>query len=213
MRDFRTLLNRLLYDPYRAVEANKNVRLGSCCKLGSDFRVRIDLPREDAALRIGNRCILSNHFIFDAPGGMVSVGDGVFINAGTQVISRSAIEIGNAVKIGWGCVIHDHDSHSLSYLDRIEDHNVALDGFPDLRAVATRDWSRVGTAPIKICDHAWLGFHVVVLKGVTIGEGSIVGARSVVTRDIPSWTVAAGNPARVVKEIPPELRRGVSPPR
>jgi galactoside O-acetyltransferase len=48
---------------------------------------------------------------------------------------------------------------------------------------------------------------VVVLKGVTIGEGAIVGARSVVTKDVPPWTIAAGNPARVVKEIPFELRK------
>ena len=65
----------------------------------------------------------------------------------------------------------------------------------------------MATAPIRICDYAWLGFDVVVLKGVTIGEGAIVGARAVVTKDVPPWTIAAGNPARVVKQIPLELRR------
>jgi galactoside O-acetyltransferase len=73
--------------------------------------------------------------------------------------------------------------------------------------VANKDWSKVATAPIRICDSAWLGFDVVVLKGVTIGEGAIVGARSVVTKDVPPWTIAAGNPARVVKEIPLGLRK------
>jgi len=199
MRKLRSLIDRLFYDPYRAVATNKHVQMGSGCKFGPSFHVRIDLPREDAALRIGNRCILANQFVFDAPGGRVIVGDGVFINANTLVISRSCIEIGNAVKIGWGCVIDDHDSHSLSYLDRIKEHDIALAGYPDPRAV--------GTAPIRICDHAWLGFDVVVLKGITIGEGAVVGARSVVTRDIPPWTIAAGNPARVVKEIPLELQR------
>lgn len=59
---------------------------------------------------------------------------------------------------------------------------------------------------MPIEDHVWLGFNVVVLKDVRIGEGAIVGARSVVTSDVPPWTVVAGCPARVVKEIPLNMR-------
>jgi galactoside O-acetyltransferase len=131
----------------------------------------------------------------------------VFINFGTKVISRFSIAIGNDVTIAWGCMIYDHDSHSISYLDRIADQNQQLIDFPRGNMVANKDWSNVATAPIRICDCAWLGFDAVVLKGVTIGEGAIVGARAVVTKDVPPWTIAAGNPARVVKEIPLELRR------
>jgi acetyltransferase-like isoleucine patch superfamily enzyme len=188
------------------IAANKNVRIGQS-KLSAGFDLRFDVPRNDVALVVGDRCILMNRFIFESDRGKITVGNGVFINAGTTVISRSAVDIGNDVTIAWGCVIYDHDSHSISYLDRIKDQDQQLIDLSNGNLVSNKDWTNVATAPIKICDHAWLGFDVVVLKGVTIGEGAIVGARAVVTKDIPPWTIAAGNPARVVKEIPPELRK------
>ncbi len=64
-----------------------------------------------------------------------------------------------------------------------------------------KDWSNVKSKPIKICDKVWIGFDVVILKGVTIGEGAIVGARSVVTKDVEPWTVVAGNPVKFIKNI------------
>lgn len=200
------ILRERLHNPYQAVVRNKHVQMGNS-QLGPGFGVRFDCPRHDVALRIGDRCILHNQFVFESSCGSVTVRDGVFINSGTQVISRSSIEIGNHVKIAWGCVIYDHDSHSLSYLDRVADQEQLLNCYPRGNMTASKDWSRVASAPIKICDYAWLGFDVVVLKGVTIGEGAIIGARAIVTRDVPAWTIAAGNPARVVREIPPELRK------
>jgi acetyltransferase-like isoleucine patch superfamily enzyme len=206
MRLFQNIYDRIFYDPYRFVAKSKNVCMGKS-QLGSGFRVRIDRPREDVALQIGHRCLLQNQFIFESTGGKITVGDGVFINSGTKVISRSSIQIGDGVMIAWGCAIYDHDSHSISYLDRIADHDQVLTDFVDSDLLANKDWSKVESAPITICDHVWLGFDVVVLKGVTIGEGAIVGARAVVTKDVPPWSIAAGNPARVVKEIPFEFRK------
>jgi acetyltransferase-like isoleucine patch superfamily enzyme len=198
--------NRFFNDPIRALAKNQNVRMGNS-QIGPGFRVRFDCPRDDVALRIGDRCLLRNEFIFESAAGKITVGDGVFINSSTMVLSRSSVEIGNAVTIAWGCVIYDHNSHSISYLDRISDQDQQLIDFPGGNMVANKDWSTVSTAPIRINDYAWLGFDVVVLKGVTIGEGAVLGARAVVTKDIPPWTIAAGNPARVVKEIPLELRK------
>jgi len=57
-------------------------------------------------------------------------------------------------------------------------------------------------APVKIEDDCWLGANVVVLKGVTLGKGVIIGANSVVTRSIPPFCIAAGIPAKVIKELP-----------
>jgi acetyltransferase-like isoleucine patch superfamily enzyme len=206
MRLLAGFRRRLPRNPNRAVSLNKNVRMGNS-QLGAGFGVRLDVPRDDVALVIGDRCILMNQFVFESDRGKITVGNGVFINGGTRIISRSCVEIGNNVTIAWGCVIYDHNSHSISYLDRVKDQDQQLIDFPTGSLAAHKDWTKVATAPIKICDHAWLGFDVVVLKGVTIGEGAIIGARSVVTKDVPAWTIAAGNPARVVKEIPPEFRK------
>ena len=60
--------------------------------------------------------------------------------------------------------------------------------------------------PVLICDDVLIGCMAVILKGVTIGEGAIVGAGSVVTKDVPPWTIVAGNPARVIREIPEDER-------
>ena len=59
----------------------------------------------------------------------------------------------------------------------------------------------MNSKPIKICNDAWIGMNVIVLKGVTIGEGAIVGAGSVVTKDVPAWSVVAGNPACIIKYL------------
>lgn len=81
--------------------------------------------------------------------------------------------------------------------------------------ISDGDWhgndSRAGPAkPILIKRNAWLGVNTVVLKGVTIGENSVVGAGSVVTKDIPDNVIAAGNPCRVIRSIDPKADRSVS---
>jgi acetyltransferase-like isoleucine patch superfamily enzyme len=64
-----------------------------------------------------------------------------------------------------------------------------------------KDWTNVAISPVRVCDKVWVGFGASILPGVTIGEGAIVGAASVVTRDVAPWTVVAGNPARVIREL------------
>ena len=65
-----------------------------------------------------------------------------------------------------------------------------------------KDWTHVKTNPITIQDKSWIGMHSIILEGTTIGTGAVVGAGSVVTRDVPPYTVVAGNPARIIKTLP-----------
>ena len=67
--------------------------------------------------------------------------------------------------------------------------------------IHSKDWSSVKTKPIKVCKDSWIGMNALILKGVTIGEGAIVAASSVVTKDVPPFTVVAGNPAKEVKKL------------
>ncbi len=96
----------------------------------------------------------------------------------------NAIVIGDNVKIGACSILIDNDAHNLNY-------EIRRDSKKDVAA----------SAPIKIEDDVMIGTNVIVLKGITIGARSIIGAGSVVTKSIPADCVAAGNPCRVIKKI------------
>lgn len=180
--------------------------LRKCAKIGKGcinrgIKLRLDNPEDKKYLQIGDGCIISGNFIFESKTGFISIGNHSYIGGGT-FISRSCIEIGNNVTIAWGGTFYDHDSHSLDYMKRRKDIDDELNDIRNGRNfIANKDWSDVNSKPIKICDDAWIGMNVIILKGVTVGEGAIVGAGSVVTKDVPAWTVVAGNPARVLKEL------------
>ncbi|HEY0188411.1 MAG TPA: sugar O-acetyltransferase [Cellulomonas sp.] len=110
----------------------------------------------------------------------VSIGAGTFINTDFLVLGGGRVEIGEHVLIGPST--------------RLYTPNHPID--PDDRRAG---YERV--APIVIGANAWLGGSVVVLPGVTIGESSVVGAGSVVTKDVPPGVVVAGNPARVIRTL------------
>ena len=133
---------------------------------------------------------------FDKENAKVSIGRRSFVNA--MIVSAESIDIGDDVLIAWGTTIVDHNSHSISFSKRSEDVINWMQG--------KKDWSHVKTSPVKICDKVWIGFNTIILKGVTIGEGSVVGAGSVVTKDVPPWTIVAGNPAKIIREIPEDER-------
>lgn len=165
------------------------------------IQIRLDNPQDRLYLSIGKDCIVSGSFVFESSLGKITIGDHTYIGGGT-FISRSSIEIGDNVTIAWGGTVYDHDSHSLDFMKRRKDIDDELDDIRNGRNfIANKDWSDVNSKPIKICNDAWIGMNVIILKGVTVGEGAIVGAGSVVTKDVPAWTVVAGNPARVVKSL------------
>lgn len=166
------------------------------------INIRLDNPEARKYLYVGKRSIVSGNFIFESKTGQIKIGDDCFIR-GSTFISHSSITIGNHVTIAWGSTIYDHDSHSLNFMDRRKDIE---DEYKDIingrNFIEHKDWSNVKTAPIVIEDDAWVGMNCIILKGVTIGRGSVVGGGSVVTHNVPAWTVVAGNPAKVVKTIP-----------
>jgi galactoside O-acetyltransferase len=167
------------------------------------------LPGSAERVRVwaGDDNLLGCSFVFESDAGEIHIGSRCFINSNTQLIARSRITIGSDVMISWSCWLYDHGSHSLRWRQRQVDMRRQLENFVqgrDLRAA--KEWSPVPSAPITIQDKVWLGFDVVVFQGVTIGEGAVVGARSIVTHDVEPWTVVAGSPARFIRAIPPEDR-------
>lgn len=124
-------------------------------------------------------------------GAEVVIGNKVGMS-GTVVSAKSSIKIGDRVMCGANTTITDSDAHSLDYRDR--NHSDFLD--------VDENWTEpVETAPIVIEDDVFLGSNVIVLKGVTIGKGSVIGAGSVVTKSIPPFVIAAGQPAKIVSYL------------
>lgn len=183
---------------WRDIEKYANIDSST---INRGIKIRLDKPISRVYLTIGSDCIVAGTFIFESSEGTIRVGNHTYIGGGT-FLSRSSIEIGDNVTIAWGGTFYDHDSHSLDFMKRRRDIDDELECIRSGRNfIATKDWNDVNSKPIKIYNDAWIGMNVIILKGVTIGEGAIVGAGSVVTKDVPAWTVVAGNPARVVKTL------------
>jgi galactoside O-acetyltransferase len=154
-------------------------------------------------LSIGEASIVHAGITFEAAGGEVRIGDRVFLGR-SNLMCYKAIHIGNDVIMSWGVTVVDHDSHSTDWDKR---QNDVSDW-----ALGKKDWSQIATARVIVEDKCWIGFNVSILKGVTIGEGAVVGACSVVTRDVTPYTVVAGNPARLIRTLDrPDLPLNLNP--
>lgn len=192
------------FQHHRVCRMKGRVRIDRSTRLLRRFRVSFLAPPEDRLyLSVGKRCMLNGGITFESPQGQVDIGDRVYIGAHTAIISRERVSIGNDVTMAWGITIYDHNSHSLDWRQRqrVVEHLYRTYGTP--RCFAGIDWTGVSSAPIVVADRVWIGFDAVILKGVTIGEGAIIGARSVVTNDVAPWTVVAGDPAVPIRRLPP----------
>jgi acetyltransferase-like isoleucine patch superfamily enzyme len=162
--------------------------------VGRDLRVlgRVHF-RLLGELHIGNRVRLNSGYsnyvgagepmaVWVCPGGHISIGDGCGLS-NTTIVCLSRVEILAETYIGGGCRIYDNDFHQIA---------------PEGRIANRGD---VPSAPIRIGPRAFVGGHCVVLKGVSIGEGAVIGAGSLVTRDVPAFEIWAGVPARKIREL------------
>lgn len=184
-----------------------NMNIGNSHIL-NNFRVSINKPLSNKKyIDIGNDSMLDCKISFHSENGKVTIGNNTFIG-NSNFLCRTSIDIENNVFISWDCFFYDNDSHSVDYRERENDILQQLTDFRNNESVLkNKNWEVVNSKPIKVCSNAWIGMNCIILKGVTIGEGAIVGAGSVVTKDVPSWTIVGGNPARIIKEIPFELRK------
>jgi acetyltransferase-like isoleucine patch superfamily enzyme len=151
----------------------------------------------EGRLQIGAHTLLEPHVWLTAPGkARIVIGSGTFLNIAVMVASMDLVEIGDHCMFANGCFVTD-SSHRFDDPDA----PVTWQGF-------------TSKGPTRIGDNVWCGAGVVVTTGVTIGERSVIGANSVVTTDIPAFSVAAGVPARVIRQITyePGAPREATPP-
>jgi acetyltransferase-like isoleucine patch superfamily enzyme len=129
--------------------------------------------------------------------GRCTIGDFTLLN-GALIMAEQEINIGSHCLISWNVGIADSDFHPLEPAQRLIDAQALAPYFKNRPPRPI-----VKTAPVKIADNVWIGMNTVILKGVAIGENSVVAAGSVVTKSVPPNSVVAGNPANIVKEFPP----------
>jgi acetyltransferase-like isoleucine patch superfamily enzyme len=193
-----------LYLKYKSIKLTRNkfLTISESSILLNGTLVRFDSNKEKRKyIVIGERCLLNCEFVFESEKGLIKIGNNVNIG-GARLISRESIIIGNDVTMAWGITIYDHNSHSLEWDFRKFDNSQCYNDYiKHNNKVFNKNWQNVLSSGIVICDKVWVGFDVTILKGVTIGEGAIIGAKSVVTKNIPPWSVAAGNPAKVIKYL------------
>ena len=193
---------RMLRVPVRLHEKIERTLKKQSCVAADDVHLyppsRVDNFQADAgAISIGSHCHILGQLLVLGHGGKIRIGESCFIGEHSRIWSADSITIGNRVLISHGVNIHDTNTHSLSAANR---HSHVKHIFASGQPPTLED---VPSAPIVIEDDAWIGFNSTVLKGVRIGRGAIVGAASVVTGDVPSYMVVAGNPARVIGRARP----------
>ena len=144
--------------------------------LRAEHGVRIVRLTEQSTVRMGADVLLAHDVQLHLRdrGAVIEVGEGTFVNHRTELVAHQHVRLGRDCLLAWDVLVLDSDSHSV-------------DGGPR-------------SAPVTIGDRVWIGCRATVLKGVTIGDGAVVAACSVVTGDVPAGALVAGNPARVVRE-------------
>lgn len=173
-----------------------SARLSGAFSLGQGSTIDkgwIEVRGADPKLTIGERTEICCGIIFEHADVAVRIGSRTSIGGKTLLDAAAGIEIGDDVLIAFEVLIMDHDSHSLEFSKRCHDAEEWTKG--------RKDWTHVPRAGVRIKDKVWIGARVTILKGVTIGEGAVVATGSIVTRDVPPWTLVAGNPARVLRTL------------
>jgi acetyltransferase-like isoleucine patch superfamily enzyme len=154
------------------------LRIGPNAFLGRDCHL---LVADGSELVVGRGVAVERFASISAKGGSCILGENVFVGVGAVICAHLSIRIGQDVLIGEYVSIRDQD-HRVS-----AGAITASNGFVD--------------APVIIGDNVWIGAKATITKGVTIGENSVVGAGAVVTHDVPPNSVAAGVPARRVRDV------------
>jgi acetyltransferase-like isoleucine patch superfamily enzyme len=168
---------------------------GTMAHIGSGSRIkgRVERRHPGGVICIGNDCLLAATLVVESSFSKIEIGNNVFMGGGTLVDCLERVSIEDDVLISYQVIIMDSDNHSLRATERVGDLARWRRG--------TYSWDNVERAPVIIRKKAWIGARAMILKGVEVGEGGVVASGAVVTRSVPPYTIVAGNPARVIREL------------
>jgi len=154
---------------------------------------QIDNNQGDSTkIKIGKMTWIQGHLLLFKHGGEILIGDYCYVGKDTRIWSAKNIKIGNRVLISHNVNIVDNITHPINAEERHLD-------FIHLITKGFSENAKLNEKEIIIEDDVWIGFNSTIMKGVTIGKGAIIGACTLITKDIPPYAVVVGNPARIIK--------------
>jgi acetyltransferase-like isoleucine patch superfamily enzyme len=161
-------------------------------------RIR-NIRGDSRAIVVGRHTRIRGELVTFAHGGQITIGEWCYVGEGARIWSAASITIGDRVLIAHSVNIFDNLTHPIRAAERHEQTR-------QIYQVGHPQQISLDESPVRIGDDAWIGAGAFVLRGVTIAEGAIVAAGAVVTRDVPPYTMVAGNPATIVRELSPDER-------
>lgn len=186
-----------LHGFYERVNANATV--------GKNFEIRrtvvIDNESGDRSrIKIGDNVRFTEARLFCKENANIEVGSYSVLQTNATLNAANSIRLGSFVGVALETVIYDNNTHALGIENWIKHRITVAPGGPGYPGLGN-GWELAESAPVVIHDGAWIGSRCTIMKGVTIGEGAIVATGSVVTKDVPAYSVAAGNPAKIIRQM------------
>jgi len=171
-----------------------NKRKVRSCGRNSVVLGSVDARGARCEITIGAECTLQGLLVTETDKSEIRIGNNVFIGSNTIIDCATRVQIDDDALVSYDCLLMDSNNHS-------NDASVRKNDLPDVKYGRAYNWDAIPSRPIRICRGAWIGARSIILKGVTVGEGAIVGAGSVVTKDVEPFTMVGGNPARVLRRL------------
>jgi acetyltransferase-like isoleucine patch superfamily enzyme len=165
-------------------EIPANVLIDPTAYVGSSYNFARFHSEQIIGATIGRGATLDVSVLDVGPRGRVIIGEFAMVTT-AYILCDLEVEIGPYSMLAWNAVLMDNYRGWAGS----QDAGSALSLIADPR-------------PVRLGRNSWIGFEACVLPGVTIGEGSIVGARAVATEDVPPYVIVAGNPARIIRDLP-----------
>ena len=160
------------------VAFGKKVNVGKQVLIQNDKNSKYE---KEWNVRLKSNVVIRPFCVLETNNGFIDIGENVYINYYTCIFAEGGVTIGDNSLIGPHCTI-------------VASHHQ----FSDRKTLIKNQNVKQSMLPIVICEDVWIGANCVILQGITIGKGAVIGAGSIVTKDVPPYSVAVGVPAKVI---------------